>query len=110
MKSILLVTFYFISFSCDSQVTNFTFPKITNHANKWIDIIPSGWKLVDSVYCDFDKDSLTDLVMVISTCVPILPKDTDCISSEPFYPKMLIIMFKKPDNTFELSISATRFF
>ena len=111
MKIVLIFVLHFIFCSCYSQESNFKFPNITNHANTLSGFIPSGWKIVDSVSSDFNKDGLKDIAMVISTIDSIQVQDTDCdVSSEPYYAKMLIIVFRNLDNTFKLSITNTKLF
>jgi hypothetical protein len=110
MKSIFLLFFVLIHSLCFSQADNYQFPKIVQTGKSLTDFVPLNWKIRDTISCDFNKDSLKDWAIVIETIKPLVFEDTTCFSSEPFYPKMLIVIFKQSDETFQLSTFATKLF
>ena len=93
-----------------SQTNKFDFPQIREVGQSKSDFIPKDWKVRQSIFGDLNKDNLEDCVLVIETIKPLKFDDKVCFSSELFYPKMLVILFKNLDNKLYLSTVATKLF
>lgn len=110
MKHLLTIILTLFYSYCFSQVDNYKFPKITLTGQNKNDFIPSGWTIRDTVVCDFNKDSLIDVAIVIETKQPLIFEDTTCFSTQPFFPKMLIVLLRQPDKTLQLKTTAKKLF
>ncbi|WP_291103272.1 MULTISPECIES: hypothetical protein [unclassified Flavobacterium] len=110
MKNILVIILTLSATLCFSQIDNYKFPKIKPIGKNKNDFIPTDWTILDTISGDFNKDSLNDIAVVIQTKKPLLFEDKTCFSTEPFYPKILIILLRQTDKTFQLSTTATKLF
>lgn len=110
MKNILVIILTLSAIFCFSQIDNYKFPKIKSTAKNKSDFIPVDWTIRDSVSGDFNKDNLKDIAVVIQTKKPLLFEDKTCFSTEPFYPKILIILLRQTDKTLLLSTTNTKLF
>lgn len=110
MKSALIFIFLLFSGHCFSQITNYEFPQIKEQGYNKESFIPIGWQIRDSAIGDYNKDGLLDIAIVIETEKPLSFEDTTCFSTEPFYPKILLVYFRQKDNILYLSTSATKLF
>ncbi len=110
MKNILTTLMTIYSGFCFSQINNYTFPKVISAGKNLNDFVPMGWEIRDSVFGDFDEDKLMDIAIVIQTKEALKLNDTTCFSDQPFFPKMLIVLLRRPDKTLRLSITATKLF
>ncbi len=104
ISKVLLVCLVFIPFTGFSQIKSFQFPQIAREGNDITDFIPESWEIKDSVQADFNEDKSSDLAMVVES------KQSLNTNSNSFYPKMLIILFAKPDKSWQLSAIATQLF
>lgn len=93
-----------------SQIKNFEFPSIPKSGKSINDFIPIGWKLKDTVSGDFNLDKQNNLVMVIERRDSLSFEDTICFGREPFYPRMLITVFKQAGEDYKTSVIATNMF
>ena len=110
MNRIFAIILTLIFNHCFSQVDNFNYPKIESTGKTFRDFIPTNWRLRDSVSGDFNKDNLKDVVLVVETKKPFIFEDKDCFSTEPFFPKMLIVCFKNPNESYRLSTTSNKLF
>ena len=93
-----------------SQIDNFKFPQIELIGKSFQDFVPTNWKIKDSISGDFNKDTLQDIILIVESNKTIVTNKNECFSTEPFYPKMIIICFRKKDGTFYLSRTANKLF
>lgn len=78
--------------------------KIITSGKSLDDFIPKGWKLIDKAEGDLNKDKLIDIAAVIE-CTLKQKEDDD---KEWFgQPRILFIVFKKKDGTYNLSVQSS---
>ena len=110
MRNYLPLLFVLIQIKAGSQTNNFSFPKIAETGASIASFIPRGWHIRDSVSGDLNKDGLKDFVAVIESDIPHQVTDKLRDTFFPFYPKMLLVFFRQPKNSFILSATAVKLF
>lgn len=91
------------------QINSF-FPNISVSGKVPLDFVPIGWKIRDSLSIDFNNDKLIDFAFVIQTEQPLKFEDTECFSTQPFYPKILLVLKRQKDKSLLLTTTATKLF
>lgn len=81
---------------------NFSYPTIVKSGRIISDFVPNGWKILDSVKDDLNKDYIDDAVIILQhkDSVTIVNADGDATLTQP---RILLILFKNTGlNKFEL--------
>lgn len=93
-----------------AQKGTFSFPPVAGTGRRTADFVPKGWERRDTVTADWNGDGLTDAALVVERTEGVVMPGNSCESDEKFQPKMLLILFRQPDQTYRLSLTATRLF
>lgn len=103
----------FLTVNCSqvmAQSLNYKFPALPTQGKNISAFTPRYWTVRDSTCCDFNKDGLEDMAIVLQTKQPVPLSDTTGFSTQPFYPKILAIALQQPCGSFQLSCSETKLF
>ena len=92
-----ILTFILTIFLGVSYGQNFSYPSIKANGESILDFVPAGWTILDSTYGDLNKDGAKDAAIIIQ------PKDSISLvnslgNTVLTQPRILLILFKKPDN------------
>lgn len=101
-----IVLLLFVSFA---KGQSFSYPSISDNGKQVIDFIPSGWTSLDSAIGDLNKDSLSDIAIIIqhADSAILLTDDGDTVITQP---RMLLILFQNPDKqSFRLAEKSNTF-
>ncbi|HVA97834.1 MAG TPA: hypothetical protein VNG53_02985 [Bacteroidia bacterium] len=111
MKKLVIIIFLFLNLFGFSQTPFFTFPTIPKSADSLKNFVPTNWKILDSIVpFNLTKENIKGFAMVIEANDSLSFNDTICFSDQPFYPKMLLIVFKQPNGKFTLSTISSKIF
>jgi hypothetical protein len=94
MRLFLTFAFLFHFLCCFSQ-QGYVYPKIKESGYKISDFIPKGWTLLDTASGDLNKDSVSDLAIVIQLQDSSLINDDNEFRAKDFWqPRILAIFFQ----------------
>ena len=102
-KRLLLSLVLFISGLISAQV----YPKLKKEAANLDQFIPKGWKLMDSVNGDINKDGITDYVFILESKEKYKIPD-DFMNKEYSY-RILGIAFGKKGGGYHLALQNNKF-
>ncbi len=91
MKKLFTIIFLFYCSVISGQ--NFSYPVIDKQASSIDGIIPTGWKILDSVRGDLNHDQKDDMVIILQhiDSVTIPQQDDDTVVTQP---RILLILFQ----------------
>ena len=87
-----------------------SFPTIVEQGKLLKDFIPAEWHLRDSATADLNGDKLNDWALVIESNKEFVSDSNGKYNGPPFYPKMLLVLFKEEGESYKLSTTATGLF